>query len=150
MKRRPTRPTRTYTLVPYKALYRSGAARVSKAESVRGFAADPVKRGAVGARPRARRCRVIPQDARGGGMEGGAVIHMQPMRDLVRHGRAADMIRGEDQPPAITDRARRRAASPSPARIAPRPLRYDYARAARVEGGFLAHPAPRPPPPTTK
>src|SRR3546814_19148226 len=94
----------------------AGAARVSKSESMLGFAADPVKRGAVGAQPRARRCRVIPQDARGGGMEGGAVIHMQPMRDLVRPGRAADMIRGEDQPPAITDRARRRAAYPSPAR----------------------------------
>src|SRR3546814_12313922 len=149
MKRRPTRPTRTYTLVPYKALYRSGAARVSKAESVRGFAADPVKRGAVGARPRARRCRVIPQDARGGGMEGGAVIHMQPMRDLVRHGRAADMIRGEDQPPAITDRARRRAASPSPARIAHRHLRSDDPGPARLKGGFLPqHPEPPPPPPT--
>src|SRR3546814_12177260 len=128
----------------------AGAARVSKSESMLGFAADPVKRGAVGAQPRARRCRVIPQDARGGGMEGGAVIHMQPMRDLVRHGRAADMVRGEDQPPAITDRARRRAASPSPARIAHRHLRYDDAGPARVEGGFLAPPAQPPPPPTRK
>src|SRR3546814_16305906 len=108
----------------------AGAARVSKSESMLGFAADPVKRGAVGAQPRARRCRVIPQDARGGGMEGGAVIHLQPMRHLVRHGRAADLIRGEAQPPAITDPTRPRPTSPPPQRTAPSHLRQNAAGAA--------------------
>ena len=47
------------------------------------------------------------------GVEIGTVIEVNEVGDLVGDGRPADEFRGEDQPPAIADRARARTASPA-------------------------------------
>ncbi len=71
-------------------------------------------------------------------VEGRRMIHVDPVRDFVRHRRAADMAGRQQQPPAIPDLARRRAAPPAPARIADRDFGDRHARALGIFRRLLA------------
>ena len=81
-------------------------------------AAEAVEGGALALQPCPRRLRVGAEQAFDQRVEIGAVVEVDEVGDLVRDRRAADMVRGEDQPPAVADRARGRAASPARNRIA--------------------------------
>ena len=77
-------------------------------------------------------------------MKGRAMIHMQQMRQFMRHGRPAHVGRAEDQPPAIADRTGRSATAPAAARIAHAHRRDDQAMFARQFRRFGLQHRPRP------
>jgi len=68
--------------------------------------------------PGARRDRIAGADGAVEGMEGGAVVHVPQMRDLMRDGGDAHLRRGEDQAPAVADRAIGGATAPAAAGVA--------------------------------
>jgi len=66
----------------------------------------------MGAQPLPLGRGIARQQTRDGRMEGGAVIHVQPVRHLVRDGGLQHFRRSKDQAPAVADVARRRATAP--------------------------------------
>ena len=79
---------------------------------------EAMEGGALALQPGPRRLRIGAEQALDQRVEIGAVVEVDEVGDLVRDRGAADLVRREDQPPAVADRARGGAAPPARDRIA--------------------------------
>ena len=93
-----------------------------------------------------QRAGIPLEDIRQQRVEAGGMVEMGEVRYLVRHHRAADMVRRHDQPPVDPDRAIGRAAAPAARGVADGERRDGDARAAAIFRQIRrAQPLPKPP-----
>ena len=107
MARRSARPRPAARAAPAAAARAGAARRRRRQPRPTRFSRGPSRRNFSALRRRRRRKVGLER------VEAGAVVHVDAVRDFMRDDISADLRRGEQQPPIIANRARRRAATPA-------------------------------------